>query len=488
MPPRKRIGEILLEGGFVTEEQIEIALQEQKKTGELLGSVLFSLGFLSQKDLFKALSATQQPPVITAERETQSRELPDEINHLVQQSSNLFQRSADAHEKNLDSPHSPLVNLVDKILVDGIRRGATDVHVNPDAAGVRIRYRVDGVLYHGMFLPAKLLGPMVSRIKIMGRMNISESRIPQDGSAEFFCRNRNLDLRISTFPVLGGENVVIRILDKTQVLVGVENLGFLEDDIPAINDALALPHGMILVTGPTGSGKTTTLYSFLSMINSVNRNMFTIEDPIEYHLPLARQAQVNVKAGLTFATGLRSILRQDPDVILVGEIRDAETAELAVRAALTGHLVFSTLHTNDAISSIARMIDIGVDPFLIASTLDTVVAQRLVRILCPHCKQVLPPDDPVYRLLEADGSHPAYRPGGCNQCRQIGYAGRTVIYERLKITPAIREMISQRASIGAIRGEAERQGFRGMFEVGRKKVLGGVTTLEEVRSVSRTAE
>ncbi len=492
MAPRKRIGEILMDNGFITEDQLEIALKEQKKTGELLGSVLFGLGFISQKDLFKVLSATQQNAPQSARpaagADEAGPELPEEIDFLVQQSSSLFQKSADLHKVELDSPHSPLVNLVEKILVNGIRRGATDVHINPDMKGVRIRYRVDGVLHHGMFLPSKLLNPIVSRIKVMGRMNIAETRVPQDGSAEFFYKNRGLDLRISSFPVMGGENIVIRVLDKTQVLVGLESLGFLEDDIDRINESLALPYGMILVTGPTGSGKTTSLYSFLSMINSVNRNMFTIEDPVEYHLPLARQAQVNVKAGLTFATGLRSILRQDPDVILVGEMRDAETAELAVRAALTGHLVFSTLHTNDAASTIVRMTDIGIDPFLVSSTIDTIVAQRLARILCPQCKEPLPAGDPAYKTLAADPeTQTLYRPTGCRACDNAGVKGRTVIYEILKVNRQIRELINARASIDEIRNAAIDNGFRDMSQVGMQKVLSGVTSLEEVRSIARTA-
>ncbi|MBE0500702.1 MAG: Flp pilus assembly complex ATPase component TadA [Desulfuromonadales bacterium] len=488
MPPRKRIGDILKEEGFITEEQLQIALAEQKKTGELLGSILFGLGFISQKSLFKVLSVTQQNISDAPDREENEPELPEEIDYLIQQSNTLFQRSGEPHKGEFDSPHSPLVNLVEKILINGIRRGATDVHINPDLKGVRIRYRIDGILHHGMFVPSKLLNPIVSRVKVMGQMNIAETRIPQDGSAEFFYKNRGLDLRISSFPVLGGENIVIRILDKSQVLVGIESLGFLDEDIDLINDALSLPHGMILVTGPTGSGKTTTLYSFLSMINSVNRNMFTIEDPIEYHLPLARQAQVNVKAGLTFATGLRSILRQDPDVILIGEMRDAETAELAVRASLTGHLVFSTLHTNDAASSIIRLTDIGIDPFLVSSTINTIVAQRLARVLCPQCKEPLPADDPAYVAAGADPkSQTLYRPTGCRACNNAGFKGRTVIYEILKIDRKIRDLINARASIDDILGAAVKNGFRGMAEVGLKKVLQGVTTLEEIRSIARSA-
>ena len=487
MPPKKRIGDILIDQGFITAEQLQVALQEQKKTGELLGSVIYSLGFISQKDLFKVLSLSEtindesnQAPSPSASSMTQ------EMENLVKQSSSLFQREGTLGKKELDSAYSPLVNLVEKILSDGIRRGATDIHINPDMKGIRIRYRVDGVLQHSMFLPFELLNPIVSRFKIMGQMNIAESRIPQDGSAEFLYKKRKLDLRISTFPVVGGENVVVRVLDKSQIKVGLESLGFLDQDIEKLNDSIQLPFGMILVTGPTGSGKTTTLYSCLSMINTVSRNIITLEDPVEYQLPLARQCQINVKAGLTFASGLRSILRQDPDVILVGEMRDAETAELAIRAALTGHLVFSTIHTNDAISSIARLMDIGIDPFLISSTLDSIIAQRLVRTLCQECREEVPAFSPLYKRM---GMSPAeqklYKSRGCPACDDSGFKGRSVIYEILKITPAIREMINEKANLEDIRRMATEQGFVPMREIALDKIRSGITTIDEVSHATR---
>ncbi len=486
MQQRKRLGDRLLDDGLITGEQLQVALAEQKKTGELLGSILFSLGFISQKDLFKVLSSPddQKRP---ADQTVSVAGFSDEIDFLVRQSRSISLTEGEGGRQELDSPHSPLVNLVDKILGEGVRRGATDVHVNPDDKGIRIRYRVDGVLQHGMFLPIELLPPIVSRFKILGRMNIAETRLPQDGGASHFYRNRELDLRISTFPVLGGENVVVRILDKAQVRVGLENLGFFDEDIALVNEALLLPYGMILVTGPTGSGKTTTLYSCLSVINTVNRNIFTIEDPVEYHLPLARQSQVNLRAGLTFANGLRSILRQDPDVILVGEMRDAETSELAVRASLTGHLVFSTLHTNDAASSITRLIDIGIDPFLVTSTLDTIIAQRLVRLLCLECRQQVPGEDPLFQRLGVDpADRPLYRSQGCPACGETGYRGRTVIYEILRLTAPLRELVNRRGSLDELRRAAAGEGFRGMYQIGLAKVLQGITTYEEVSSVTRT--
>lgn len=487
MAVKKRIGDILLDQGLITVNQLHLALQEQKKSGELLGSVLFSLGFISQKDLFKVLTIAESIKDENSTPDGKDERLSSEVENLVKQSSSMFQRDRVIGKKELDSAYSPLVNLVEKIIVDGIQRGATDIHVNPDLKGIRIRYRVDGLLHHSMFLPIELLNPIVSRFKIMGQMNIAESRIPQDGSAEFAYKNRKLDLRISIFPVVGGENIVVRLLDKAQIKVGLENLGFADEDIEKLNVSIQLPFGMILVTGPTGSGKTTTLYSCLSMINTVSRNIITLEDPVEYQLPLARQCQINVKAGLTFASGLRSILRQDPDVILVGEMRDVETSELAIRAALTGHLVFSTIHTNDAIASIARMMDIGIDPFLISSTLDSIIAQRLVRSLCTECKEPLPPFSPHYKKLGIDDPEKnlLYKAKGCKFCDDSGFKGRSVIYEILKITPALRELINIKASLEEIRRQALSEGFSEMRDCAINKVRQGITTLEEVSHATR---
>lgn len=484
MARKKRIGERLLDSGLITEEQLDIALKEQKKTGELLGAILFSLGYISQKDLFTVLSLSEDNE--TNLNTQDSTPIPDEINSLVRQSQAIFQGDKVAIRKELDSPHSPLVSLVEKIIITGIAKNATDIHIGPDVNGVRVRYRLDGVLQHGLFLPRDLLNPVVSRVKILGEMNIAETRLPQDGSAEFFYRGKKLDLRISTFPVVGGENVVIRILDKSRLTLGLENLGFFDDDAEAIREILQLPYGLILVTGPTGSGKTTTLYSCLSIINTVYKHIFTIEDPVEYFLPLARQSEVNIKAGLTFASGLRSILRQDPDIILVGEMRDLETAELTIRAALTGHLVFSTLHTNNAISSIARMIDMGIQPFLITSTLEAVIAQRLVRLLCEECKEEIPPDDGIYQRLQIDPSvSRLFRPRGCSDCGETGYKGRTVIYEILRLSPEIKRIINEKADLDAIEKQAINEGFQAMYDLGVKKVKMGITTVSEIAAATK---
>ncbi len=483
MARKKRIGERLFELGLITEEQLDIALKEQKKTGELLGAILFSLGFISQKDLFTVLSISQDEDEVLTHDDTL---ISDEFNNLVRLSQTIFRGDKPVGKNELDSPQSPLVSLVEKIIQTGIVKNATDIHIGPDINGVRVRYRIDGVLQHAMFLPHDILNAVVSRIKIMGEMNIAETRQPQDGSAEFYSRGKKLDLRISTFPVIGGENVVIRILDKSRLTLGLENLGFFEKDAETIKEILQFPYGLILVTGPTGSGKTTTLYSCLSIINTVNKHIFTIEDPVEYFLPLARQSEVNVKAGLTFASGLRSILRQDPDVILVGEMRDLETAELTVRAALTGHLVFSTLHTNNAISSIARMVDMGIQPFLVTSTLEAIIAQRLVRVLCEDCKVELPPDNETYKRFHIDPEMSRiYDSRGCNKCRNTGYKGRTVIYEILPLTLEIKKIINERLDLDAIERQSIREGFRPMFDLGLEKVKMGITTVSEVTTATK---
>lgn len=488
MIARRRIGEILLDEGRITQEQLQAALAEQEETGELLGAILFTHGIITQQDLARVLSLSQDESRATPAT-PETVDIPEELESLVKQSSIACRGDGGVDRKQVDSAQSPLVRLVDKIIATGIKRNSTDIHIGPDTKGTRIRYRIDGALQHGMYLPKDLLNPMVSRFKIIGQMNIAESRLPQDGGGEFHYGDRKLDLRISSFPLINGENVVARILDKSQLKLGLENLGFVARDVQTIHKTLKLPYGMILVTGPTGSGKTTTLYSCLTYINTVSRNIFTIEDPVEYQVPLVRQAQVNLKAGLTFASGLRSILRQDPDIVLVGEMRDQETAELVVRAALTGHLVFSTLHTNDALSSVFRLIDMGIEPFLISSTLDTIIAQRLVRVLCGYCKTAMHPSHGLYEKLHVDPSKGVmYKAGGCDQCGKTGYRGRTTVYEILKVTPAIRDLISRKGGLDEMKREALSSGFRSMFETGLDKVKAGMTSLEEVCAVTKAEE
>ena len=484
---RKRIGDRLIEAGLITQEQLQIALQEQKKTGELIGAILYGNGFISQKDLFTVLSMSYSGEY-TKEKE-EEMDLPRDITDIVRQSRAVLRTTVRDADKISDISMAPVVRLVEQIIITGMKKRATDIHIGPDVKGTRIRYRIDGLLQHAMYLPKDMLPPIVSRVKILGAMNIAESRIPQDGSTEFVWETKVFDIRISTFPLTGGENIVMRILDKSQLLLGLENLGFLGDDIETLKKSLSVPYGMIIVTGPTGSGKTTTLYSALSTINSVFKNIFTIEDPVEYQLPLIRQSQINVKAGLTFAAGLRSILRQDPDVILVGEMRDMETAELAIRSALTGHLVFTTLHTNNAASSLPRLIDMGVEPFLLASTIDTIISQRLVRMLCNECKEAYSPTSEMRESIGVTVPEDAvfFMAKGCKECNDTGYRGRTIIYEIMKMNESLRKLILTKSGSDTLAAAAKKGGMEPMYETGIRKVILGLTSLEEVISTTRTA-
>ncbi|MBM4145127.1 MAG: type II secretion system protein GspE [Nitrospira sp.] len=487
MQPRKRIGERLIEAGLITQEQLQIALQEQKKTGELIGAILYGNGFITQKDLFTVLSMSYSGEY-TKEKE-EEMDLPRDITDIVRQSRAVLRTTIRDVDKISDISMAPVVRLVEQIIVTGMKKRATDIHIGPDVKGTRIRYRIDGLLQHAMYLPKDMLPAIVSRVKILGAMNIAESRIPQDGSTEFVWETKVFDIRISTFPLTGGENIVMRILDKSQLLLGLDNLGFLANDIETLKKSLSVPYGMIIVTGPTGSGKTTTLYSALSTINSVFKNIFTIEDPVEYQLPLIRQSQINVKAGLTFAAGLRSILRQDPDVILVGEMRDMETAELAIRSALTGHLVFTTLHTNNAASSLPRLIDMGVEPFLLASTIDTIISQRLVRMLCNNCKEAYSPSSEMRESIGVAVPENAvfFMAKGCKECNDTGYRGRTIIYEIMKMNESLRKLILVKSGSDTLAAAARKGGMEPMYETGIRKVVLGLTSLEEVISTTRTA-
>lgn len=377
---------------------------------------------------------------------------------------------------------APVIKLVDEVISQAIRERASDVHIEPEAKDVRVRYRVDGLLHEELKLPPHMLAPVVSRIKVLATMNIAESRVPQDGRFELAHEGRKVDLRVSTFPSAYGEKVVMRILDKSSMLLKLPEIGFSEENLEKFLKIIHKPHGIILVTGPTGSGKTTTLYSALSEINSKELNIMTVEDPIEYELPGVTQSQVNVKAGLTFATALRSILRQDPDVILIGEIRDMETAGIAIQSALTGHLVFSTLHTNDAPGALTRLLDIGVEPFLISSSVEAVLAQRLVRTVCKKCEEKIPAPEMLKK--EYPEMKFIYKGKGCKSCRETGFRGRIGIFELLILDEKIREMITEKASSDEIRKYAVSHGMRAMYLDGLEKVKAGITTLDEVLRVT----
>ncbi|MGB9612909.1 MAG: type II secretion system ATPase GspE [Candidatus Margulisiibacteriota bacterium] len=382
---------------------------------------------------------------------------------------------------------APLVKLVNTVILRAISEKASDVHIEPTEKNIRIRYRVDGVMHDVSTMPSYLLSSMVTRIKVMGKMDIAESRLPQDGRFELKLEGKTIDVRVSSYPSIYGESLVMRLLDKSSVLLGLAELGISQENLKVYERAIKRPYGIILVTGPTGSGKTTTLYATLNHIVSPEKNIMTIEDPVEYELAGIRQSQINPKAGLEFANALRSILRQDPDVILVGEIRDLETARIAIQAALTGHLVFSTLHTNDAAGAIARLLDMGIEPFLIASSMAAALAQRLVRTVCPRCKT---PYSPPKELLEKVGFDPRkeytfYQGKGCRFCRNTGYKGRTGIFEILVVDDQIRNLILNRASASEIKQMAVEAGMRTLRDDGLLKVVEGKTTIDEVLRVTQ---
>ncbi|MBU1006467.1 MAG: Flp pilus assembly complex ATPase component TadA [Candidatus Omnitrophica bacterium] len=381
---------------------------------------------------------------------------------------------------------SPISKLVDLIITQAVRDHASDIHIEPEEDFLRIRFRIDGILHEIPSPPKHLELAIISRIKVLSTMDIAESRAPQDGHFQINVDNRDVDLRVSSFPTVNGENIVMRLLDTKGVLVGLEKMGFSKEILKQYEGVILSPYGIILSTGPTGSGKTTTLYSALMRINSVDRNIVTVEDPVEYRLGLIRQTQINPRAGLTFANGLRSILRQDPDVIMVGEIRDLETAVIAIQAALTGHLVFSTLHTNDAPSSITRLINMGVEPFLISASLAGVMAQRLIRLVCPECKEAYEPSKTLIQKLglKGKGKVQFFKGKGCSNCKGTGYKGRTGLFELMIMDDELREMIIQGTSSLAIRNKACEKGMKLLRQDGLEKVLAGLTTWEEVSRVT----
>ena len=381
--------------------------------------------------------------------------------------------------------HSPVIELVSQIIFQAVKAEATDIHIEPEEKGIRVRYRIDGIIHQFAAMQKTLQSAIITRIKILSNLDISESRIPQDGRFELKVDDKLIDLRISTFPGVYGENVVMRILDKNQVTLGLEKLGFSPRMLSLYKQAITRPNGIILVTGPTGSGKTTTLYSTISQLNAKEKNIITLEDPVEYMMPMIRQSQINLKAGLTFSYGLRAILRQDPDIILVGEIRDGETVEIAIRAALTGHLVFSTLHTNDAAGAVTRLLDMGVEPYLLTSSLILVLSQRLVRMICRHCTAIDHPDEKFLATLGLRNKPVTFHKGkGCARCNHTGYRGRIGIFEAVRITSKIGGLIIEGKNAQVIKKAARQEGSATMLEDGVLKATKGVTTLDEVFRVA----
>ncbi len=517
-----RLGEVLLKKGFASEGKILDALSSQ------LGLQVFSLSRyrpmpealrmvpesvarrlhaipLSMEDDNTLLVAMSDPMDILAQDEIRMLTgmdikvgiaAPSEIERNLERLYSIQDSMDDASLELVDGvtaemdlsqamgeanpDDAPVIQLVNNVIEQAVREGASDVHLEPFEKNTRVRYRIDGQLFNAFDFPKHLHPAVSSRMKIMSSMDISEKRRPQDGRILIKVLGRRVDLRVSSLPTIYGEKMVIRILDQGNAKVGLSKLGLDEDDKVLVDKVIAAPYGIVLVTGPTGSGKSTTLYSVLEQINRPEVNVVTVEDPVEYTMHGIGQVQVNERAGLTFNASLRSILRQDPDKIMVGEIRDGETAQLAIRAALTGHLVLSTLHTNDAPSAAIRLVDMGIQPFLVASSLLTVIAQRLVRNLCSSCKEEYTLPDPLCATLNVPQGSKAFKPVGCNECRGTGYRGRSAIFEIMEVTDPIRELIVSGASSAVVRDEALRNGMKNLRASGVRKILDGRTSVEEV--------
>ena len=384
---------------------------------------------------------------------------------------------------------SPVIRFVNYLLFDALKQGASDIHIEPKEKALKIRYRIDGVLFEAMSPPHSMQAAIISRLKIMSNLDIAERRLPQDGRIRAMIHGRKIDLRVSTLPTPYGEKCVMRILDNKSISVELTDLGFSENALTIWMKQIDQPHGILLVTGPTGSGKTTTLYSSLRVMDGNKLNISTVEDPIEYHLTQATQVQVFDKIGMTFSAALRSLLRQDPDVVMLGEIRDQETANIAVQASLTGHLVLSTLHTNDAPASITRLINVGVEPYLISAAVNAILAQRLVRKICPHCREEYKPSDEMREFLTLQGfaAEKMFKGKGCDRCRKTGYAGRLGIYELLVMDDALRDMVTRNPDVNHLRKLCRERGLVTLREDGFDKVIKGLTTADEILRVTENA-
>jgi type II secretory ATPase GspE/PulE/Tfp pilus assembly ATPase PilB-like protein len=543
-----KIGEILQSKKLVNENQLHIALIQQKITGELLGDTIVKLGFVSSKELGQALAEQAgveyidlaQYPVSEEALKLIPKEVADSTGFIpieitdgrlsigVTNPSNIiavdkvtsitgnqpkvymvdpdnFRESLEKGYFFLENPiqqsrqkiinevkesktasGSAVTSLTDLIFMDGVRRNATDIHISPASDIIHIFYRIDGVLHYGHGLPRIVHAGVVSRIKILSKLDIAETRLPQDGSFTFNFLNKGYDIRVSTVPTIYGENVVMRILAGTGALLRIEKLGFDDYSIKTIRSLFQKPYGVILIAGPTGSGKTTTLYAALREINLLERNVITVEDPVEYKLSLTKQSQVNEKAGYDFAFAARNFMRQDPDIMLIGEIRDEETAKIAVRTSITGHLVLSTIHANDAVTSIPRLIDLKVDKFLVSSSLLAIIAQRLARKICLFCKTDYTLNDEEQGIFKACKIqiNTAYRGAGCIKCNGSGYAGRLVIGEILTIDDELRELIYSDVPITVIQSAAVRKGMIPLKEDGLQKVSQGIISLDELLRVT----
>jgi len=559
---KKKIGEILIEKNLLLPEQLEAALERQKRSGRRLGQVLVDMGFTNHEEILVAVSEqvgiphvylrkglvdpkaarllpkekasaygvipmfriggvltlgmTDASDLLTIDDvesltgckiqpvQCRAEDIRDAIRDYYSESMEMedflesFQASdvqvAESHYENLrmveeQAEGARIINLVNLILLNAIKEGASDIHVEPDAQKTRVRYRIDGALQEVMTPGADLHPALISRIKVMSKMDIAERRLPQDGRVRVIAEGEDVDVRVSTMPTVQGEKVVMRLLDKRTLTLDINKIGIHETTLVDMKKVLRRPNGILLVTGPTGSGKTTTLYSGLTFISSVERNIVTIEDPVEYQLPLINQIHVNEEQGLSFARVLRSVLRQDPDIIMVGEIRDRETAEVAIQAALTGHLVLSTLHTNDSAGAIARLVEMGIEPFLLTSSVIGVVAQRLVRTVCANCKTSYFPPKELLDRIGWQGKNTSFVTGrGCDQCFDSGLRGRVGIFELLPMTDDLRELVLRDPSMHAIQSFCTRSGMRTMKDEAFRLVEEGRTSLEEVMRVIFVAE
>ncbi|MDX1659327.1 MAG: type IV-A pilus assembly ATPase PilB [Nitriliruptorales bacterium] len=552
----RQLGQILIDDGLITSEQLEEAQEIQRTLGKSLGRVLIDKGYVTERDLVKALASQigmefvdltdydVDTTAVTAVSDTIAKRytaLPiayegDKLVVAMSDPANVFalddirtitgrdvkavvatrddimdairryHRMSDEIEAIADdlgvsgedeqdlseikavTEEKPIVKFVNLLITQAVNDGASDIHIEPTEKDLRVRYRIDGVLHEVMKSPRSIQSGVISRLKIMAEVDIAERRIPQDGRIGLVVSGKPIDLRFSTLPTVYGEKVVMRILDKTAVMLELEDLGFLEENEERYEEAYRKPYGMILVTGPTGSGKSTTLYATLNVLNQEHVNIVTTEDPVEYRLHGINQVQVNPKVGLTFASALRSILRQDPDIVLVGEMRDRETAQIGVEAALTGHLVLSTLHTNDAASAVTRLTEMGIEPFLVGSATDAVLAQRLARRVCDKCVEMYKPEPEI--LIEAgfDEETVEEQPElpqavGCSACTNTGYKGRLAIHEVMTVTEEIERLTVARASSEEIKRVAIEQGMRTLRQDGLEKVKLGRTTIEEIGRV-----
>ena len=413
----------------------------------------------------------------------------DDLVKAIQLGKEIDLDQVDAQTLSRVVEEAPIIKLVNLLLTQAVRENASDIHIEPEETTLTIRFRVDGILHSIESPPKALQSAIISRIKVISGMDIAEKRKPQDGRIKIKIEGKEMDIRTATFPTIYGENVVLRLLDQGRILLGLDRLGFSQEVMAGYRHLISRPNGILLVTGPTGSGKTTTLYNTLNAMDRQTKNILTIEDPIEYHLAGIRQSQVNPKAGLTFASGLRSILRQDPDVIMVGEVRDIETAEVAIQSALTGHLVLSTLHTNSATGTLTRLLDMGIEPFLVSSSVIGILAQRFVRVICEKCKEPFtPPQELLERLKIPDSKGSQFFMGrGCRQCRSSGYSGRIAIFELLVIDDKLRHQILSKVSAQEVQKTAQESGMKTLREDGLRKAGTGMTTLEEVLNVTQEA-